>query len=107
MKPRDESLLQVEERMVACVEALHAEWERAKERNPNAPMPPHYVLALREAHRALLAGMTWDAKRGGGEVKDPAALLLQLEEAKEAVRRRMGMRERLSLVQTEDSGDRH
>lgn len=97
-QPRDEALLVIEERLVKCVEDLHDEWARAKERNADAPMPPHYVNALREAHKALLAGLQFDAKRGGAETSDPATLLLQLEQAKEAVRRRMRASERLAEV---------
>jgi len=36
-QPRDEALLVIEERLVKCVEDLHDEWARAKERNANAP----------------------------------------------------------------------
>lgn len=97
-QPRDEALLVIEERLVKCVEDLHDDWARAKERNADAPMPPHYVNALREAHKALLAGLQFDAKRGGAETSDPATLLLQLEQAKEAVRRRMRASERLAEV---------
>lgn len=100
-RSRDDALLLIEERLVACVEDLRAEWEAAREKTPYAPMPPHYVNALREAHKALLAGMVFEAKRGGNEATDPATLLLQLEEAKEAVRRRMVMQEKLAEAASE------
>lgn len=83
---RVKALEAVERRLVAAANRLAELWES----DPERPIPPGYLTALKEAHKALAVGMALTAKHvGAGEYKDEESLVLELEKALAQVKRRM------------------
>ena len=85
-RKRQRSLESIEEQMVEVCNRLHAQLAGLP---AEAPLPPQYISALKETHRALAAGHLLAAKAVGSDARDPHTLLLELEQATAQVRRRI------------------